>query len=149
MVMPVSFSQITTQEDAKKYVQRVGLPADLIDDEGKNSDEKQKTYIVVENQPRFPGGEEARMQYLSENIDYPQKAQDEGIEGTVYVTFIVEADGSVTNAKVLRGIGGGCDEEAIQVVENMPKWNPGKQRGEPVRVRFNMPIRFTLSKDKK
>ncbi len=145
ILMPVSFSQIATQDDSKKYVQRVGLPSKLIEDE--ESDEKQKTYIVVDEQPKFPGGEQARTQYLTDNIEYPQEAQDTGIQGTVYVSFIVEADGSITDAKVLRGIGGGCDEEALEVVENMPDWEPGKKDGEPVRTQFNMPMRFTLSED--
>ena len=64
---------------------------------------------------------------------------------TVYVTFVVERSGAVTDVKILRGIGGGCDEEAVRVVKNMPKWEPGKQRGKPVRVQFNMPIKFTLA----
>jgi protein TonB len=72
-------------------------------------------------------------------------ARESSIQGTVYVTFVVERDGSVTDVRVLRGIGGGCDEEAIRVIKAMPKWNPGKQRGKPVRVQFNMPIKFTLA----
>lgn len=106
--------------------------------------EEEKVFMVVEKQPSFPGGEQARMEYLSENIEYPQLARESGIQGTVYVTFVVEKDGSITDVRVLRGIGGGCDEEAIRVVKNMPKWEPGEQRGKPVRVQFNMPIRFTL-----
>jgi len=72
-------------------------------------------------------------------------ARESGIQGTVYVTFVVERNGNVTDVKILRGIGGGCDEEALRVVQNMPKWEPGKQRGKPVRVQFNMPIKFTLA----
>ncbi|MFW6019504.1 MAG: energy transducer TonB [Bacteroidales bacterium] len=106
--------------------------------------EEEEVFSVVEEQPSFPGGEEARMKYLQENIEYPQMARESGIEGTVYVTFVVEPDGSVTDVRVLRGIGGGCDEEAVRVVRNMPKWEPGKQRGKKVRVQFNMPIRFQL-----
>lgn len=105
---------------------------------------EEKIFIVVEDQPAFPGGEKARMKYLAENIDYPQLARESGIQGTVYVTFVVERDGNVTGVRILRGIGGGCDEEAIEVVKDMPEWKPGKQRGKPVRVQFNMPIRFTL-----
>lgn len=106
--------------------------------------EEDKVFVVVEDQPEFPGGEKARMRYLRNSIEYPQLARESGIEGTVYVTFVVEKDGSITNVKVLRGIGGGCDKEAIRVVKEMPKWEPGKQRGKAVRVQFNMPIRFTL-----
>lgn len=106
---------------------------------------EQEIFTVVEDQPSFPGGEAARMQYLQKNIEYPQMARESGIEGTVFVTFVVETDGTVTQVRILRGIGGGCDEEALRVVRNMPKWNPGKQRGRSVRVQFNMPIRFKLA----
>jgi protein TonB len=102
-------------------------------------------FTVVEDQPTFPGGDEARIRFLQNNIKYPQMARESSIQGTVYVTFVVERDGSVTDVRVLRGIGGGCDEEAIRVIKAMPKWVPGKQRGKPVRVQFNMPIKFTLA----
>lgn len=102
-------------------------------------------FTVVEDQPSYPGGEEARIRYLQDNLRYPQMAREAGIQGTVFVTFVVERDGSVTDVRVLRGIGGGCDEEAVRVVQNMPRWNPGRQRGQPVRVQFNMPIRFVLN----
>ncbi|MDD4576682.1 MAG: energy transducer TonB [Bacteroidales bacterium] len=102
-------------------------------------------FTVVEENPMFPGGDEARMNFLRENIKYPQMARESGIQGTVYVTFVVEPSGNITNIKILRGIGGGCDEEALRVVRQMPKWKPGKQRGKSVRVQFNMPIRFVLS----
>jgi protein TonB len=105
---------------------------------------EEEIFIVVEDPPSFPGGDEARIRFLSENIRYPQMARESGIQGTVFVTFVVERDGSVTDVRVLRGIGGGCDEEAIRVIRAMPRWNAGKQRGRPVRVQFNMPIRFTL-----
>lgn len=102
-------------------------------------------FIVVEEWPTFPGGEEARLRFLSENIRYPQMAREAGIQGTVFLTFVVERDGSVTDVRIVRGIGGGCDEEAVRVVRNMPRWTPGRQRGQPVRVQFNMPIRFVLN----
>ena len=95
--------------------------------------------------PSFPGGDESRIKFLQENIKYPQMAKESGIQGTVYVTFVVEGSGKVADVKVLRGIGGGCDEEAVRVVKMMPHWNPGKQSGKSVRVQFNMPIKFTLS----
>ncbi|MCR5445782.1 MAG: M56 family metallopeptidase [Bacteroidales bacterium] len=107
-------------------------------------DEQPEVYNVVEVDPEFPGGIEALYKYLAENITYPQQAKDSGIQGRVYVTFVVEKDGSITGAKVLRGIGGGCDEEALRVVNAMPKWTPGKQLGEPVRVQFNLPVVFKL-----
>ncbi len=102
-------------------------------------------FTVVEESPSFPGGDEARIRFLTENIKYPQIARESSIQGTVYVTFVVEKNGNVTDVRVLRGIGGGCDEEAVRVIKAMPKWNPGKQRGKPVRGQFNMPIKFTLA----
>lgn len=106
--------------------------------------EEEPVFVIVESMPMFPGGEEARLKYLNENVRYPTMANEAGIQGRVYVEFVVEKDGSVTNVRVIRGIGGGCDEEAIRVVQNMPKWIPGRQRNVPVRVRFNMPIKFIL-----
>lgn len=102
-------------------------------------------FTVVEDNPTFPGGETALMRYLSDNMRYPTMAREAGIQGTVFVTFVVERDGSVTDVRILRGIGGGCDEEAVRVVRNMPKWAPGRQRGQAVRVQFNLPIRFVLN----
>ncbi len=105
---------------------------------------ERQIFLVVEEQPEFEGGEAGLMKYLSENIVYPTMARESGIQGTVYLTFVIERDGSVTDIQVLRGIGGGCDEEAIRVVQNMAKWKPGKQRGKPVRVQFRLPIKFVL-----
>ncbi len=102
-------------------------------------------FTVVEESPSFPGGDVARIKFLQQNIVYPQMARESGIQGTVYVTFVVERNGNVTDVRILRGIGGGCDEEAVRVIKAMPKWQPGKQRGKPVRVQFNMPIKFTLA----
>ncbi len=102
-------------------------------------------FDVVEQMPQYPGGDDARIKYLAKNLKYPEEARKEGIEGKVFVTFVVEKDGSITGAKILKGIGGGCDEETIRVIENMPNWEPGKQRGKTVRVRFNMPIVFKLN----
>jgi len=101
-------------------------------------------FTVVESMPEFPGGMGALMKYLAENIKYPPLAKESGIQGRVFINFVVEPDGSISNVKVLRGIGGGCDEEAVRVVEAMPKWKPGMQRGKPVRVSYNLPVKFTL-----
>jgi periplasmic protein TonB len=105
---------------------------------------EQEIFTVVEDMPGFPGGEEELFRYLGKNIKYPAMAKDAGIKGMVYVNFVVWIDGTIKDVKVLRGIGGGCDEEALRVVENMPKWKPGKQRGKTVPVSYNLPIRFTL-----
>ena len=103
-----------------------------------------QVFQVVEVDPEFPGGMEALIKYLSENIKYPEQAKKDKIQGRVYISFVVEKDGSVADAKVLRGIGGGCDEEALRVVNAMPKWTPGKMRNTPVRVQFNLPVAFKL-----
>ena len=105
-------------------------------------------FFVVEVQPEFPGGMDSMYAFIQKNLIYPEKAKAEGIEGRVFITFTIEKDGSVSNVKILRGIGGGCDEVAKEVVEKMPKWKPGTQRGKPVRVQFNLPIKFELPKDK-
>lgn len=101
-------------------------------------------FDAVENVPMPPGGYEGWNKYLSNNLKYPTQARRMGIEGTVYVVFVVNTDGTIQDVDVLRGIGGGCDEEAIRVVKAAPKWEPGKQRGRPVRVRMRLPIRFKL-----
>ena len=105
---------------------------------------EQEIFKIVEEMPAFPGGEAKLMEYVSKNVKYPQIARETGVQGRVYVNFVVEPDGSVSNVSVLRGIGGGCDEEAIRVVKNMPKWKPGKQRGKAVRVSYMLPVNFKL-----
>lgn len=105
---------------------------------------EEQIFTIVEEMPSFPGGDAALMKYLGSSIKYPAIAKDAGIQGTVYVTFVVDEKGEVKDAKVLRSIGGGADEEAIRVVESMPRWKPGKQRGKAVKVQYNLPIRFTL-----
>ena len=105
---------------------------------------EQEIFKIVEEMPSFPGGEGKLMEYVGKNIKYPQIARETGIQGRVFVNFVVEPDGSVSNVTVLRGIGGGCDEEAMRVVKNMPKWKPGKQRGKAVRVQYMLPVNFRL-----
>ena len=109
----------------------------------------EEIFLVVENEPEFPGGEDSLYAYIARNIKYPEAAKKEKIEGRVFVTFIVEKDGQVSSAKLLRDIGGGCGEEAIRVVKSMPKWKPGTQRGKPVRFQFNMPVSFGLEDEDK
>ena len=103
-----------------------------------------KVYEKVEVMPEFPGGEQAMMDFVAKNVVYPQEARDKEISGRVMVGFIVEKDGGISDAKVVKGIGGGCDEEAVRVVNAMPKWKPGKQKSKPVRVSFMMPFNFKL-----
>jgi TonB family protein len=100
---------------------------------------------VVEQMPVFPGGLEAMFKYLSTNIRYPAVARENGIEGTVYIGFVVNADGQISNIVVKRGVAGGCTEESVRVVSKMPKWTPGKHKGKSVRVNFTLPIKFKLN----
>ena len=101
-------------------------------------------FQIVEEMPEFPGGMQKLADYLAKNIKYPQMARESGIQGRVFINFVVETDGSVSNVKALNSLGGGCDEEAIRVVKSMPKWKAGKQRGKPVRVSYNLPVNFKL-----
>jgi serine/threonine-protein kinase len=132
---------INVEADENAEVQEYIAPVKQDDEE---SAEEAQIFMIVESMPEFPGGEPNLYKYLAENIKYPQMANESGIQGGVFVTFVVERDGSVTDVRVLRGIGGGCDEEAIRVVKNMPKWTPGKQLGKSVRVQYNLPLKFTL-----
>lgn len=109
-------------------------------------DSTEKIYVVVDQQPQFKGGEKARAKYLVNEIQYPENAVKQGIDGVVFVQFIVEKDGTVTNIKIKRGVNELLDAEAMRVVKNMPKWIPGMQKGKAVRVMVNMPIRFKLDK---
>jgi protein TonB len=106
--------------------------------------QEETIFVIVETMPLFPGGLLALREYLYSSLRYPTLAKETNIQGTVYLTFVVEKDGSVSDVSILRGIGGGCDEEAIKVVKQMPKWSPGKQRNVPVRVRYNLPVKFVL-----
>ncbi len=102
-------------------------------------------FQVVEQLPEFPGGDEALFKYLSDNLIYPDRAREAGIEGRVMVGFVVEPDGRISNVKVIRSKAAALDDEAIRVVKAMPKWKAGKQRGKAVRVQYQIPITFTLN----
>ena len=103
-----------------------------------------KVFDVVEQMPSFPGGTSALNQYLSSNVKYPVVAQENGVQGRVVVSFVVERDGSITDVKVVRSVDPSLDREASRVVSSMPKWIPGKQNGSPVRVKYNVPVSFKL-----
>lgn len=107
---------------------------------------EEEIFLIVEDQASFPGGEAKLYEFIRNNVKYPQLAKETGIEGTVFVQFVVEKDGTLSNVQALRKIGGGCDEEAIRVVKSMPKWKPGSQRGRNVRCSFTIPIKFTLQR---
>ena len=126
-------AEVDQQEVIEEYV-----PVEVEEEEV----QEQEIFQIVEEMPSYPGGEQKLMEYVAKNIKYPQIARETGIQGRVFVGFVVEPDGSVSNVKVLRGIGGGCDEEAVRVVKSMPKWKPGKQRGKAVRVSYMLPVNF-------
>ncbi|MGM0619783.1 MAG: TonB family protein [Bacteroidota bacterium] len=110
----------------------------------KSLDTDADVFFIVEDMPEFPGGEMALRKYIANNIKYPEAAQDNGIQGKVYVTFVVSKDGSVANAKIARGVDPALDKEALRVVNSLPKWTPGKQREENVNVSYTVPINFAL-----
>lgn len=106
--------------------------------------EVEKVFDVVEQMPSFPGGPSALMEWLSNNVKYPVVAQENGVQGRVVVSFVVERDGSITDVKVVRGVDPSLDKEASRVVRAMPRWIPGKQNGSAVRVKYNVPVAFRL-----
>ena len=106
--------------------------------------EVEKVFDVVEQMPSFPGGPSALMEWLSNNVKYPVVAQENGVQGRVVVSFVVERDGSITDVKVVRGVDPSLDREASRVVRAMPRWIPGKQNGSAVRVKYNVPVAFRL-----
>ncbi len=101
-------------------------------------------FFIVEQMPVFPGGEEALRKYIAQSVKYPAIAQENGIQGRVFVAFVVNTKGEVTDVKIARGVDPNLDKEAIRVVTNMPKWTPGKQRGKAVKVSYTVPINFVL-----
>ena len=105
---------------------------------------KEEYFLTVENMPIFPGGDLGLMKYIQKNVKYPAIAKEYNITGKVYISFIVDKTGSVTNIKVVRGVDKSLDDEAVRVIKSLPKYKPGKQRGKAVRVMFTVPIRFTL-----
>jgi protein TonB len=106
--------------------------------------EETKVFDVVEEMPQFPGGQAALLEYLAKNIKYPVVAEENGIQGKVIVTFVVERDGSITDVKVVKSVDPSLDKEASRVVKSMPKWQPGKQNGSAVRVKYTVPVQFKL-----
>jgi len=107
-------------------------------------DKTNQVYTFVEHMPQFPGGDDELFKYIDKSIKYPKKAKKKGIQGTVYITFVVEIDGTLSGIKVLRGVHKDIDKEAIRAISTMPKWTSGKQNGSHVRVQCNLPLKFTL-----
>jgi len=117
---------------------------DIIAFDAPEEEQADEIHQFVQEMPSPVGGLSTFYKYLSKNIKYPSQARRIGMEGRVFLSFVVEKDGSLTDVSVMKGIGAGCDEESVRVLENAPKWNPGKQRGNPVRVRYAFPVVFKL-----
>lgn len=151
---PPTVKELEVADPGQKNIK--GDPnADIkIDEPVGNSDVKQvteedpnKIFTSVEQNPEFPGGEAAFGKYLQKNMRYPAVAKENNVQGKVFLQFVVEKDGSITDIKVVRGIGSGCDDEAMRVLKNSPHWKPGIQNGRAVRVYYTIPISFTLQQD--
>ena len=108
------------------------------------SQKNEKVFDVVEQMPEYPGGMQALFEFLSQNIKYPEDAQKQKVEGRVLATFVVETDGSISNVEVVKHAFPSLDNEAVRVIQAMPKWTPGKQGGKVVRVKYTVPINFSL-----
>ncbi len=127
---------IDTEADAETIVEEFEVVEEVVEEE---------IFTIVESMPEFPGGgQEALFKYLQKEMKYPQVAKENGIQGTVFVNFVVGKDGKIRDVKILRGVNKMLDDEAIRVVKAMPSWKPGKQRGKAVSVSYNLPIKFTL-----
>lgn len=131
-------------EDSEADDQTIINVAPVIAAKEEEEEEEAQVFFIVEDMPEFPGGEMALRTYIANAIKYPVIAQENGIQGKVYVTFVVGKDGSVTNATIARGVDPSIDKEALRVINSLPKWKPGKQRGKPVNVSYTVPINFQL-----
>lgn len=140
--LPIRFIvPVPKAEQAPKEATKTPIANPIVQDPVKDSI---PVYKVVEQMPSFPSGQAAMLQFQNQNIEYPRIAKENGVQGMVVVQMIVERDGTLSNVRAIKGIGAGCDEEAERVVRLMPKWRPGFQNGQAVRVQFNLPIRFKL-----
>ncbi|NLB26193.1 MAG: energy transducer TonB [Bacteroidales bacterium] len=131
-----------TEADAETFIDVAPVVTTTVVEE--KEEEETKVFFIVEDMPEFPGGEAALRQFIANAIKYPVIAQENGIQGKVFVTFVVDADGGISEAKITRGVDPSLDKEALRVVNMLPKWKPGKQRGKPVRVSYTVPINFVL-----
>ena len=140
--MDIESTEIASSEETGQAVEIAYVPPSIEEEE---EVEEQEIFEVVEQMPEFPnGGMAGLMQYLSKNIKYPTIAQENGTQGRVTVQFVVNADGSIVDAKVIRGVDPYLDKEALRVINSMPKWRPGMQRGKAVRVKYTVPVMFRL-----
>ncbi len=141
-----SISVFKEEKEAYIAIRKKGANFEYLSEKSKIDDSKGEIFTIVEDAPEYPGGLDAFYRHISDNILYPTEAREKGIEGKVYVQFTVDKDGSITDVKPVKGIGGGCDEEAVRVVQTADNFKPGQQRGMPVRVRLVLPVAFKLKK---
>ncbi|MDR1201793.1 MAG: energy transducer TonB [Tannerellaceae bacterium] len=132
---------ITTEDTPDTAQPDTYIPPTNTDDE---EEDASTPFIFVEEMPQFPGGETELLRFVNKSIKYPVIAQENGIQGRVTCSFVINRDGSVVDAEVSRGVDPSLDKEALRVINTMPKWSPGKQRGKPVRVKYTIPITFRL-----
>ena len=127
-----------------KAEQEIAQPAAPAPTKTASAEVENKVFDVVEQMPSFPGGNSALMAYLNSNVKYPVVAQENGVQGRVVISFVVERDGSITDVQVVKSVDPSLDREAARVVRSMPRWNPGKQNGQAVRVKYDVPVSFRL-----
>lgn len=132
--------ELDMEIEEEAIVEEIVISEAVIEEE-----ETDEIFTIVEDKAKYPGGDQAFYRYIATNLKYPETARRMGIEGRVYVSFVVEKDGSLTDVQAIKGIGAGCDEEAVRIVKASPNWNPAKQRGRPVRSRVIIPLIFTLN----
>lgn len=148
IIRPASIIKETTEVFSKTENTVIDQGEDLIylteEDFGTEEIDKDEPFLFVEEMPSFPGGERALMEYIATHVKYPRKARNLNVEGRVTLSFVIGKDGTVTDVKIIKGIGAGCDEEATRVLESLPRFSPGKQRGKPVKVQMQVPVLFKL-----
>lgn len=144
--LPVRVTEVATLQDKKSnQKEKKAVPPTPPAPPKKDAAKDSTVFMVVEEMPTFPGGQAGLMQYLAKNVKYPVEAQEKGIQGRVIVSFIINKDGSISDTKVVRGVDPGLDKEAERVISAMPNWIPGTQKGQPVNVKFTVPVSFRLS----
>ncbi len=139
----VAISSVTFDQGSEEG-QQVLKQNEVVVEKVEQKEEETKVFEVVEQMPQFPGGDAALMQYLSSHIKYPVVAEENGIQGRVVCTFVVERNGSITDVRVVKSVDPSLDKEAVRVIKSMPNWIPGKQNGSAVRVKYTVPVTFRL-----
>jgi protein TonB len=140
----VAETDLLSSEDNQNVAQTQTYVPPVVTDNTDEEEASNEIFVIVEQMPEFPGGMAELMSFISKSIKYPVVAQENGIQGRVTCSFVINKDGTIVDAEVTRGMDASLDKEAIRVINSMPKWKPGMQRGKPVRVKFNVPINFRL-----